>query len=167
LEKLAQQIKEKLDYETNTQGQEIAEAIEQLYLDDEQLELAALRQRHSERKKQLAEKEKIQELERQKAAMAEEAAAEAAASALKERRAERKRQLAEKERAVSPSPEIQRIKFWTLSQLQQKPEGLDVECLESYLEDDEFRQVFEMEKEKFYICPKVLQFEMKKRVGLL
>jgi len=123
------------------------EAMDNLTLDDESLELAALRRRRSDRKRQLAEKEKIQEQERQKAALVEEAAAEAAASALRERIAERKRHLAEKERTASPPPQTKDKppkQFWTLEQLRQKPapKGLDISCLESYLTDEDFFSVF-------------------------
>jgi len=62
-----------------------------------------LKHRHSERKRQLAEKEKEQEAARIKQKLEEEAAAEAVASALMERLAERKRQLAEKEKSLTHS----------------------------------------------------------------
>jgi len=149
------------------------EAMDNVTLDDESLELDALRRRRSDRKRQLAEKEKIQEQERQKAALIEEAAAEAAASALRERIAERKRHLAEKERTASPSRPQTREKtqkqYWTLAQLRQKPvpKGLDVSCLESYLTDEEFFSVFFVEKIKFYSFSEVRQLEMKNGVGLI
>jgi len=104
------------------------------------------------------------------AAQAEEAAAEAAASALLERIAERKRQLAKIEHADSSSPPPHSKtprQYYTLAQLQQKPEELDLTRLEWYLDDKEFRHIFGVEKETFYELPSTRQSEMKGAVELI
>ncbi|GFR98405.1 supervillin [Elysia marginata] len=57
---------------------------------------------------------------------------------------------------------------YTLAQLQERPlpEGVDPLRLEAYLDDDEFQDILEMDKEEFYQMPAWKQKEEKKRVGL-
>jgi len=141
---------------------------------DEDSELVALKKRITDRKRNLAEKEKLQLMEREKEAQDQEAVAEAAASALKERIAERKRHLAEIERTGSPL-KLQQVptQYWSLHQLQQLSEShqdikeiVDTDRLEWYLTDDEFLKVFSVDKSRFYAFTKQHQNEMKKQAGL-
>jgi len=123
------------------------------------MEMANLMQRHAERKKQLAEKEKLQEMERARQRLEEEAAAEAASSALKERIVERKRNLAEKEKAYKT--------IWTLAELQKKPPDLDLSKLEFYLSDEEFSRVFGTTKTAFYGYSSEQQYQLKMEFQLV
>jgi len=140
---------------------------------DEDSELVALKKRITDRKRNLAEKEKLQLMEREKEEKEKEAAAEAASSALKERIAERKRHLAEIERTGSPLRIELPTQYWPLPQLQQFSETqqeskkiVDMDRLEWYLTDDEFLKVFSIDKSRFYSFSKQHQNDMKKQAGL-